>query len=150
MLIAGLACLALAFVIHPHLLYVFGPVYVGPLWQGTPEWISRQWAPLVQLLHGGALCTGIVLLSLHAGTANRSPLRVLRWSALRAIGRISYALYLYHLPIYACVVWPHHTPWNGLIAFGLSFAAATVSYFAIERPCQRFGNRFRTVTREAA
>ena len=144
LLAIGLLSLGVGLALHPHLLFAF-----GPLWSGT-EWVSRPWAPLVQLLHGGAWCTGIVLLALHAGTTRWSPLRALSWRPLRAIGRISYALYLYHLPIYATVVWPAPTTRNGLIAAGLSFAAAAVSYFVIERPCQRFGNRFRTATRAGA
>jgi peptidoglycan/LPS O-acetylase OafA/YrhL len=144
LLATGLLSFGVGLAIHPTLLFA-----LGPIWTGT-EWVSRHYAPFVQLLHGGAWCTGIVLLALHAGTTRWSPLCLLSWRPLRAIGRISYALYLYHLPIYATVVWPAPTTRNGLIAAGLSFAAAIASYFVIERPCQRFGNRFRTATRTPA
>ena len=62
---------------------------------------------------------------------------------LRAIGRISYGLYLYHLPIYHAVVVPTPTPLRALFALALSFAAATASYWLIERPILRYAARFR-------
>jgi peptidoglycan/LPS O-acetylase OafA/YrhL len=63
------------------------------------------------------------------------------------IGRISYGLYLYHMPI---IEWlePSQLGWTApvrtLQVAGLSLAVAIVSYFAIERPCLRLKSRLRT------
>jgi peptidoglycan/LPS O-acetylase OafA/YrhL len=59
-------------------------------------------------------------------------------------GRISYGLYLYHIPIIHWLrpggIGPDHAA-NTLLAVGLTLAAALVSYFCIERPCLRWKNR---------
>lgn len=138
----GLALLGAAMLIHPHLVLL-----LGPTWSGTGEWVPRTYAPVIGLVHSAVLGTGILLVTLHAQATRRSPLRALAWSPLRAIGRISYALYLYHLPIYYVTVRVHPTPAWAALAIALTFAAATVSYFAIERPILRVGDRFRATTR---
>ncbi|MGH7293170.1 MAG: acyltransferase family protein, partial [Myxococcota bacterium] len=69
-----------------------------------------------------------------------------------AIGRISYGLYLWHLPIFL-VVTPHDTDftlWNtGLsfwpllvVRFALTFAIAGASFVLVERPALRLKKRF--------
>ncbi len=61
------------------------------------------------------------------------------------IGRISYGLYLWHWPI---DIWLtparagiHGTPLN-LFRLGVTFAAATLSYYVVERPVRTRGLRF--------
>lgn len=58
----------------------------------------------------------------------------LEWSPLRWLGQRSYALYLWHYPILA-MVWADMLPlWAGLV---LSFVAAELSWWLIERPFRR-------------
>lgn len=135
---AWLACglLALSLAIHPHLLFLFGPHLVE-----TGPWIDPRHLPVVWLVHSGALCTGIVLLAVLAG--QRFPHNLLTLAPLRAVGRISYGLYLYHLPIYYAVLLPRQTPAMAALAVGLSFAAAGISHVVVEAPIQRFASRFR-------
>jgi len=71
---------------------------------------------------------------------------VLESGPLVGVGRISYALYLFHMPIIAWLV-PGYRGWknpgSSLLALGVIFAAATASYFLIERPCLRLKGRLR-------
>ena len=136
----GLTLVGFALAIHPHFLLL-----LGPMWAGNGEWVARTWAPAIGLVHSAALGTGILLLALHAPTTRWSPLRALCWRPLRAIGRISYALYLYHLPIYFAVLGDRPNGGAVVLALALTFAAATLSWFALERPIQRFGDRFRSI-----
>jgi len=128
-------------VAHPHLLFLF-----GPLWCGASEpWLPLPWAPVVWRLHTTALCALVVIAAIRSGAA--SGWRGLFGRALRArwlcgIGRISYALYLYHLPIFFWLAGGGTLGDYGL-AILVSFGAAIASYFLIERPLQRFGSRLR-------
>jgi peptidoglycan/LPS O-acetylase OafA/YrhL len=65
--------------------------------------------------------------------------RLLSLRPLVAIGRISYGLYLYHMPIFMLVTREHlgMVPTLLLQAGGTS-AAAVVSWFAVEQPVQRW------------
>lgn len=72
-------------------------------------------------------------------------LAILESSPLVATGKLSYALYLYHMPIIfwlkpAGLGWSHPGP--TLLVAALTFAAAGASYFLIERPCLRLKSRF--------
>ena len=55
---------------------------------------------------------------------------------LTFVGLVSYGLYLYHLPIHRAfgVTEVDSRPASALAAVSLSFVAATISYFAIEKP----------------
>ncbi|MBP8299387.1 MAG: acyltransferase [Planctomycetes bacterium] len=99
------------------------------------------------LLSAVLLSTGTMLCCLCAG--RYSPLQLLRAAPLRAVGRISYGLYLYHMPIFRWLGEPA-TLGSQTLAVATSFAAATASYFAIERPILRFGARFRGARRHGA
>ncbi len=77
--------------------------------------------------------------------------RLLSWSVLRFVGRISYGLYLYHLVVLFFLAlnparvedgasWP-----RVLTALVVSFAISIVSYFAIEQPLLRLKARFARV-----
>jgi peptidoglycan/LPS O-acetylase OafA/YrhL len=63
---------------------------------------------------------------------------VLTSPTLVAIGTISYGMYLWHYPI--AIYFRELTPWywTGSIVLGFSIAMATVSYWIVERPLQRF------------
>ncbi|MCU0862532.1 MAG: acyltransferase [Planctomycetes bacterium] len=132
-----LAAAVVLLVGHPHVLFLFGPYWAG----STTGWFALDWAVLAWRLHTTLLCTVVVMWCLR-GHGSGWSVRWLAWAPLRGIGRISYGLYLYHLPIY---YWLAPTPtlpeiW---LAVGATFAAAIGSYFVVERPLQRFGARFR-------
>lgn len=102
------------------------------------------------LLVGGALMsTGITLLCIQLDGA-----KALGWGGfiarpLRAIGRVSYGLYLYHFPIMLAFAprmlaaqGPARYGWLAL-SIALSGMAALVSYRLIERPILLWAKRFR-------
>jgi peptidoglycan/LPS O-acetylase OafA/YrhL len=71
---------------------------------------------------------------------------VLESSALVSVGRISYAVYLVHVPI---MVWlrPAGLGWDypaeTVLVASLTFGAAALSYYAVECPFLRLKHRFR-------
>jgi peptidoglycan/LPS O-acetylase OafA/YrhL len=92
-----------------------------------------------------ALLVAVILVRLIVAPS-RFGKALLETGVLVGIGRISYALYLFHMPIIAWLV-PGYRGWKNpgpsLVALGVIFAAATVSYFLIERPCLRLKGRLR-------
>ncbi|WP_435011608.1 acyltransferase family protein [Tundrisphaera lichenicola] len=84
------------------------------------------------------LCGGLFGLGMWFGPLARIPL--LPW-----IGRISYGLYLYHLPIYAAfglaASGAHVSYRRGLAAFVLTFVVARLSFVLIEDPLLRLVHR---------
>jgi peptidoglycan/LPS O-acetylase OafA/YrhL len=59
------------------------------------------------------------------------------------VGRISYSLYLWHVPIIAALgaaAYEHHRPGRSVAAVGIAVAVATGSFFLVEQPLRR---RFR-------
>jgi peptidoglycan/LPS O-acetylase OafA/YrhL len=66
---------------------------------------------------------------------------VLRLAPVVWVGRISYSLYLWHLPVYVAMdylLWVQdHMFWAGVIKIGLSVALAAASFHLIERPLLR-------------
>jgi peptidoglycan/LPS O-acetylase OafA/YrhL len=86
-----------------------------------------------------------VLIAHMLSGRGRIAVTILEFGPLVWIGRISYSLYLVHGPIMvSCMAaglgWRH--PVNTLLVAGLSFAAAIVSHYAVERPCLRLKHRF--------
>ncbi|MFC5827074.1 acyltransferase family protein [Nonomuraea insulae] len=68
---------------------------------------------------------------------------VLTIKPLQFIGRISYAMFLWHIPaIYVWNLWgTTNLPLALLLVHGSAFAAAVVSYYAVERPALRLRNK---------
>jgi peptidoglycan/LPS O-acetylase OafA/YrhL len=109
---------------------------------------------LLEVAHPGAL--GVALYSVLAvlfgsalllsllGAWPRWISGVLRTAILRWFGRVSYGLYLLHLPVVGLVGWLvlpehrtlfQHMPWHGaLLALGLSMLMAQLSWRYLERP----------------
>ena len=131
------ACLVTAAALYPVLLFA-----LVPYWRGGP-WLPPQLELPLWLPYSVALGTGIVLTAIGVRPTGWSPLRILAWAPLRAVGRISYGLYLYHWPIYWAVLLEAPTPPRVLLALGLTFAVATGSYWLVERPLLRYAGRFR-------
>jgi peptidoglycan/LPS O-acetylase OafA/YrhL len=95
----------------------------------------RGWLTLV------ALMVGTILVRLLTGRVWLAS-AVLESRPLVFVGRISYGLYLVHMPI---ILWvrPESRPAAALLAAGLSFAAAVVLHYAVERPFLRLKDRLR-------
>lgn len=73
---------------------------------------------------------------------SRPLLAVVATPALVWIGRISYALYLWHSPIRDVLDdWLGTNPLRALVVWPLAFAAAILSYRFIERPALRYKDR---------
>jgi hypothetical protein len=97
---------------------------------------STGWTPLTSL--GAGLAAALVIADLAVN--RRGPLyRVLRTGGLVAIGRISYAIYLWHLPIMLIIDRHIALPKAVGTALGISLAliCATASFFLIEQPARR-------------
>lgn len=85
------------------------------------------------------LATGTLI----AGLINSPPAvlrRILSWRPLVWIGRISYGLYLYHVPVYCLTPSPSALAspyWSVsvaiIFAFGASFAIASASFYLVEK-----------------
>ncbi len=83
--------------------------------------------------------TAVVMACVRPGTALR---RALAWRPLRAVGQISYGLYVWHWPIFVWISAAHFDLHGGsLLAtrFAAAFGAAITSYFLLERPIRRHG-----------
>ncbi|MFN8019145.1 MAG: acyltransferase family protein [Acidimicrobiales bacterium] len=123
---------------------------------GTSSVALRQWAAIAAGLalavlwwrldgtssatyRGGLLlasCLGAVLV---AGAADRRSAllqRGLGIAPLRAVGRISYGLYLWHWPLFLVLCAPHRPRRSALLSRRLAatLAVATASWFLLERP----------------
>jgi peptidoglycan/LPS O-acetylase OafA/YrhL len=64
---------------------------------------------------------------------------LLSWGPLVAVGRVSYGIYLFHLPLFTLVWSLHlaHLP-GTLLEYSLLAGVATGSWFLVERPAQRW------------
>ena len=130
-------------------LHIAGPMALGGL---LVFWFTAQ---LDTAMYRGGLVVCAVLGAVVVADARLvapGPLgRVLSLRPVRWIGVISYGLYLWHWPVFLYV----HELATGLapapqhlLAIGLTVAAATLSYYLLERPIRRF--RSSSITRFAA
>jgi peptidoglycan/LPS O-acetylase OafA/YrhL len=97
-------------------------------------------------------CAAVVPALLIAGLITSPPRAIkkfLRFPPLVWTGRISYGLYLYHMPIYCLTPWPSQEPRTYVyiayalfaVAFGITFLIATASYYLVERRFLAFKDR---------
>ena len=114
-----------------------------PHWLMAPPPVPPQAGPALWLVSACCLATSALLCCLTLGHRRWSPFRLLTARPLRAIGRISYGLYLYHLPIFHALLRPAPSGSRVLIAVTLTLAAATTSYWVVERPILRYGSKLR-------
>ena len=90
------------------------------------------------LFHGGLYTHSLLSAVLVAGCAARPEATVSRligWAPIRAIGVLSYSLYLWHWPVYVLLS-PQRTGLSGWwllgLRFAVSFAAAAISKLVVE------------------
>jgi peptidoglycan/LPS O-acetylase OafA/YrhL len=108
--------------------------------------VTFRYTPLTKLA-GFALFSGASMAALIRLRNSRIfPLPLLRSNALTFIGRISYGLYLYHMPIYVqldCQTAEHTTPlWKNFLAIGITVVVAVASFYLIESPILNLKKRF--------
>ncbi|MBZ0154267.1 MAG: acyltransferase [Planctomycetes bacterium] len=134
----GLAVAGLA--LQPSFWFVVLPVALLQV-----QWWPIELGATVTRLHMALLSTGILMLCLAPSRTGVAPQRLLTTAPLRGIGRISYGLYLYHLPLFQALLYAPATPTGPRVALALllTLAAATLSYWLIERPILRYAARFR-------
>lgn len=128
-------------------------VYLGYLISCRPLEHSQFYHGLFSAV---ALMTALILARLLSAPA-RGAARILESAPLVGTGRLSYALYLFHMPIIrvlmpGCVYLALAVnPYLGravlvFLAVGLSYLAALLSYYLLERPCLRLKDRLRPRT----
>lgn len=99
------------------------------------------------LRDGGATMVAVIIAFLIwslVGSERRGWVhRLVECAPLVWIGKISYGLYLWHLPVYYVVGWER--PWSPYttlaVKFAVAFALATLSYYLVEQPIQRWAKR---------
>lgn len=108
--------------------------------------------------YGGLTVISIAMGIIVAGLVWSPPagvLWLLETGALVWIGRLSYSLYLWHLPIFKefsrlTADCPLRWSVEKMLMFGAAFAAAALSYYLVERPFLRLKNRFEFTAGRAA
>jgi peptidoglycan/LPS O-acetylase OafA/YrhL len=85
------------------------------------------------------LCA-LLILGVLVEARSAIPLRLLEWSPVVWLGRISYSLYLWHIPFVH--TWIPDFPGHLLVRVVLSLTAAWLSYRFIEQPMLRLRQRF--------
>ncbi|MFL6214837.1 MAG: acyltransferase family protein [Blastocatellia bacterium] len=88
-----------------------------------------------------AFASGGLILSLERAPGGRLA-RALSFPPLNWIGKLSYGLYLWHLPI---MVLPEFEHVRMPLKFAATFACASLSFYLLERPCLRLKNHYRQI-----
>jgi peptidoglycan/LPS O-acetylase OafA/YrhL len=92
-----------------------------------------------------AIGTALIIVGVVAGDPIRRPLS---WRPLAYLGKISYGLYLWHLPVFTAAVWfvggPLPLGWVALLA-AVSVGVASASYHFVERPALRLKRKYERV-----
>lgn len=104
-----------------------------PFGDGPPQWMTDGGFLLVALCIAGVIADVRQTLSGPVGA-------VLRFRPLRWVGKISYGLYLWHFPMIVELT-PQRTGLNGagldVERIVCTFAAASLSFYLLERPVRR-------------
>jgi peptidoglycan/LPS O-acetylase OafA/YrhL len=114
-------------------------VFVGPI-------LTNRFAGGYQITVGWAFEQLLIALLIGIAVTGGSPalVRALSWRPLVLIGLISYSLYLWQ-QLFLTDLWPDpiDTPWVGVPA---ALAAATLSYWCVEKPFLRRKKKFERAT----
>jgi peptidoglycan/LPS O-acetylase OafA/YrhL len=112
-----------------------------PLQRGDADLIASAVLPL------GGLASLVVIAHVVSDPTGLMG-RVLAWRPLVVIGRVSYGLYVWHLPLFQLVVahGPTAQPLRGMLQFSLLAVVAALSYRFIEQPALRLKDRLRRVS----
>jgi peptidoglycan/LPS O-acetylase OafA/YrhL len=111
-------------------------------------WLHNAHRGYILWLATERLGVSLISVSLLAAAAAGGLTRVFAWRPVRAIGTISYGVYLWHLPIaFGVTVWAARNPMAHPIASGglamvilvsaSTLGVASVSWIALERPLNR-------------
>lgn len=113
---------------------------------------AGDWGPLAafcRCVGMGGVSLALVVLAIQADRIPKVKWLDPPFAVLRYVGRISYGLYLYHLPVFFFLDVSARARAGELdgrdmaLAVALSFAAASASYHFFERPLVRYAGRFR-------
>src|SRR5690606_28975977 len=116
--------------------------WAGAVGYGASVWMFGAVGITEPLMwRGGIVAFSLLTCLVIAGVlSGAGPLRVLSWGPLPAVGRMTYGLYLYHLPVFLWLT-AERTGLSQWPLFGLrvlvTFAVATVSYHLLEMPIRR-------------
>lgn len=107
------------------------------------------WSAEPYMMLGGYLALNVAG-ALLVGGVLVSPWRLFEWAPLVWMGRVSYGLYLWHFAAPWILSRSGLAPgsWFLPASIALTFAAAAVSFYALERPILRFKRRFERVATE--
>ena len=122
-------------------------VALAYLWSTTSEKDAWQYRGGYLL---AALLVAVVIASVTQSAAPGLLGRLLSRAPVRAIGMISYGLYLWHWPVYVYLSRDRTGLDDApllLVRLAVTFAVATVSFFLIERPVRQGALRDRTARR---
>lgn len=97
---------------------------------------NESWHPQM-----GYIPVTLMSLALVAGAVGHPTFVPLRLAPLRLAGRLSYGLYLWHIPMFAITAALIPDVHRVIAVGGGSFAAAIVSYVVIEKPAMRLKHR---------
>jgi peptidoglycan/LPS O-acetylase OafA/YrhL len=111
---------------------------------GVPFVVGHRWQLLYAMPGSVLFSVAAGLLILCAVIGDAPVVRLLGARPIRFVGVISYALYLWHVPILGAFgVHSHFEGWQSAAAIMLTFMAAATSYYVIERPFLRLKTRQR-------
>jgi peptidoglycan/LPS O-acetylase OafA/YrhL len=109
------------------------------------EFTNTPLLPLAKMVGFSLLCGAILATTIGLRDSERWVARLLRGAVFTFVGRISYGLYLYHVPIFnqfGLVLGDQAPVHAGVLAVVATFLVATTSYYLIEQPILRLKERF--------
>lgn len=114
---------------------------------GNSVWHVHHELPLRYHLHDTPAAIGFALVIAGLVATPLRP-RVLMWAPVQALGTISFGIYLWHFPAIVLLRnrgwWPHGFLAEAAATLSAAVIAATISWFAVERPALSWAHRRRT------